>query len=55
MIDLTKNPRKKIYENLPQFQELKKIYEESQHNKSYPDIIIVIIILIIFIILIIIS
>ena len=59
MADLSKNPRKHIHENSPQFQEFKKICEEGHRNKSCPDslydIIIVIIILIIFITLIIIS
>ena len=59
MADLSKNPRKHIHENSPQFQELMKIYEEGHRNKSCPpslfDIIITIIILIIFITLIIIS
>ena len=55
MIDLTKNPRKKIYENPPQFQEIEEGHRNESCSYSLYDIIIVIIILIIFITLIIIS
>ena len=59
MVDFSKNPRFHIHENIPQYQERMKIYEEGHRNKSCPpslyDIIVTIIILIIFITLIIIS
>ena len=59
MVDFSKNPGYHIHENICQYQEQMKIYEEGQGNKSCPpslyDIIVTIIILIIFITLIIIS
>ena len=59
MVDFSKNPRYHILENIRQYQEQMKIYEEGHRNKSCPpclyDIIININILIIFITLIIIS
>ena len=59
MADLSKDPRRHIHENTPEYQKVMKIYEEGHRNKSCPpslyDIIITIIILIIFISLIIIS
>ena len=59
MADLSKTPRYHIYDNILEYQELMKNYEESHSNKSCPpslyDIIVTIIILIIFITLIIIS